>query len=334
MNLPSWLTGGFRPAQGLDDLPLMQRPEWLGGGIDPSLLYEPKGESAPSTVARRPAPRKGQADRPRSPWSQMSWGERLSIMGAAVKDLDPNGGGNLDRLQAMQRREAEQATEAQRRRAMAEAYQASFVNGQFDPRAFAARMGQLGETPSISEAIAIENAMAPKPDPVRLGDVDGNGVPDAFRQSDLDAYYANGGQSPFARMSPGGQPQGLPPIPEGFRPVNPTEAPATVGAAPQGFKSYGEIERFLADFSPGSRVTDRGRTQARQDYYYERGISPTRNSTHVNGLGTDYVPNLPFSQWEAEAERLRATRRFRRVRVETGRGRGQGTGPHIHLEPY
>jgi hypothetical protein len=117
----------------------------------------------------------------------------------------------------------------------------------------------------------------------------------------------------------------------------PTRAAPSGAATPQGqaFSGYGDLTSFLADFSPGSRVTSMGRSQAEQDALYRRGKTPTRNSTHVEGrgLGTDYVPQIPFDQWEQEAARLRATGRFRNVRIETGRGRNQGTGAHIHLEP-
>lgn len=128
-----------------------------------------------------------------------------------------------------------------------------------------------------------------------------------------------------------------PPPPPGFVIVNPNQAAPTGAATPQGqgFSNYGEITSFLTSQFPGARITSTSRPQSVQDDLYRRGKTPTRNSTHVEGrgLGTDFVPAVPFSQWPEIARQLEETGRFRRVRVESGQGRNQGTGAHIHLEP-
>ena len=276
--------------------------------------------------------------------------ERLQGLAAILQDL--NGGqGHFDRFQAGQAEHRQQAAEQERQARFREAYAASVgPDGQIDPALL-----QRNLAPFVSDIgdVAAVNGLGPKPERIMTGaDLNGDGAPDFAYESTI--RNALDGRTPI----PGQAAMQSPAV--GQRAVNrndpnapalvwngqawvaegsarPTEAAPTGAATPQGqrFGSYDEIGSFLAEFSPGSRITSMGRSQAVQDDLYNRGKTPTRNSTHVNGrgLGTDYVPRLPFDQWEQEAARLRATGRFRNVRIETGRGRNQGTGPHIHLEP-
>jgi len=197
------------------------------------------------------------------------------------------------------------------------------------------------------------NAPEPTPDRIMTGaDLNGDGIEDYALESVVRERLTSGQPRPGAPQSQG------PAV--GTRAVNPNDpnAPAMVwngsawepegsprptSAAPtgaatpqgQGFRNYGEITSFLTTQFPGARITSTSRPQAVQDDLYRRGKTPTRNSTHVEGrgLGTDFVPPVPFSQWPEIARQLEATGRFRRVRVESGQGRNQGTGAHIHLEP-
>ena len=287
---------------------------------------------------RRPGP----PTRPR--WREMDWGDRLTALGAIVGDLDPRAQGQnfagfrqeyAGRGQEDIARQQAQA-QLERQQAFREAYAASLdENGNIDPaklqRNLAPFITDLGDITAL-------NGLGPKPERIWTGDLNNDGANEIGYDSDVRAWLdAHRGMPGAQAGQPQAAPQGLPPLPPGLTLVNPNQAAPSGAATPQGqgFASYGEITSFLSDFSPGARVTSMGRSQAVQDDLYRRGKTPTRNSTHVEGrgLGTDYVPQLPFGQWEQEAARLRATGRFRNVRIETGKGRNQGTGPHIHLEP-
>ena len=115
----------------------------------------------------------------------------------------------------------------------------------------------------------------------------------------------------------------------------PTSAAPVRAASPQGqgFGNYGDLRGFVSQQIPGARFTSGFRSQAEQDDLVRRGKTRATRSQHTYGMGQDFVPPVPMSQWPEIARQLEATGRFRTVLIETGKGRNQGTAPHIHLEP-
>lgn len=315
------------------------QPQPVPGSPDPAVTRQEGldgGHGNDGSRGRRPGP----PSKPR--WREMDWGDRLTALGAIVGDLDPRMQGQgyrafreeyAGRGQADLARQQAQA-QLERQQAFRDAYAASLdENGNIDPAKL-----QRNLAPFVSDIgdITALNGLGPKPERIMMGDFTGpdgvpDGVPDLGYESAVRARLGPPGGAPQA------QPQGLPPLPPGLTLVNPNQAAPVRAATPQGqgFSNYGEITSFLTSQFPGSRITSTSRPQSVQDDLYRRGKTPTRNSTHVEGrgLGTDFVPAVPFSQWPEVARQLEATGRFRRVRVESGQGRNQGTGAHIHLEP-
>jgi hypothetical protein len=121
-------------------------------------------------------------------------------------------------------------------------------------------------------------------------------------------------------------PQGQPAAPGAPR-AAPTSAPGG-----QGFTGYPDLQAFISEVAPGARFTSGYRDQATQDGLVRDGATRATRSAHTYGLGQDFVPDAPQSEWPAIAARLEESGRFKRVLIEHG-GRGQGTGPHIHVEP-
>lgn len=109
--------------------------------------------------------------------------------------------------------------------------------------------------------------------------------------------------------------------------------PGGVIGSGSGFGSRDDVLSFIAPIVGDFRPTSGARSREEQDALIARGATSAYNSAHVNGLGQDIVPSVPFDQWERIAQDLRETGRFSRVLVESGNGRNQGTGAHIHLEP-
>lgn len=292
----------------------------------------------------------------------LDFGQRLTRFGAELQDISDGGQRAAAINQRMEAQRQQQAASARQQQASA-AFQAALrPDGSFDGRAYLSAMAQAGQAPEMSDIAAaermgqdqivegpdgiyritpdgrserIQDYPTPRPK-IYNGDINGDGVNDIALEDDVYRMLGVGGPQ---GQSPMRAPQGQePPPPPGFSIIRPNQAASPTGAVAatgQGFTNYGQIEGFLTEMFPGSRITGKGRSQAVQDDFVRRGLSPTRNSTHVEGrgLGTDFVPPVPFDQWNDYAERLRSTGRFRRVRVETGRGRNQGTGAHIHLEP-
>lgn len=249
------------------------------------------------------------------------------------------------RGEARQQQEAARAQQAARIEAFREAVD---DQGRFNPQAYFAAHDRLGIAIDPDDFDKILKGQPPVfADDVTVGGIrfrpgqDGSYTevardntpdwrlgPDRDRDGIDDWYNANPSPSP----RPGTPTPNAPPPPPGFVIDRPTNAPATVGAAPQGFRDRSEMVGFVQQRYPG-RPTSGYRTQAEQDALVRRGVTSATRSAHTYAEGQDFVPDVPMSEWPRIKAELEATGRFRSVRIETGQGRNQGTGAHIHLEP-
>lgn len=292
---------------------------------------------------------------PRAPGRRFNAGDILAGIGAAASELN----GNPGAINAW-RASREARGEAERQRA-AQAERAARIQGiadelglegrerlafEIDPEKWISEFGQPAAPQTIEGPDGIYERTAegwqrvadyPPPLPeLLIYDVDGNGADDITTKAEAYRRLGIGGQPRPGTPTPvPAQGEAVPPnLLQGAVPLNPTEAPATVGAAPQGFSNRNDMLGFVRQAIPGARPSSGYRTQAEQDALVARGVTRAKRSSHTYSGGQDIVPPGDPSTWGPYADQLRASGRFRKVIIETGRGRNQGTAPHIHLEPY
>jgi hypothetical protein len=306
----------------------------------------------PPAPAQAPAPPSPQRDRPGTPARRPSLWRALSsglVDGGIAAGMDREEA----RIAGLDARDAAANT----LRVRAEAFRASVgEDGQFNPQAYLRAHADAGIPIDPTDIKSLLETGRPNFNDVTVGNIryrvgedgqytevardstpDWRKGPDRNGDGEEDWFNANPGP-PASSPRPGTPPSSgiVPPeLLQGAKPLNPTSAAPSGAATPQGqrFGNRAELRDFVSQQIPGARFTSGYRTQAEQDALVRRGVTKATRSAHTYAGGQDIVPNLPFSQWEAEAERLRATGRFRKVIIETGVGRNQGTAPHIHLEP-
>lgn len=313
---------------------------------DPAIQTRERELAAPAGQPVAPAPAPAGSPRP-APRGRNGWRVLDGVLGG--RTISESMDYEDSRIEAAQQRAAAQA-QAQGR---VEAFQQAVDDrGNFDPRAYLMAHDRLGIPLDPADVKSIMETGRPVfADDVTVGGIrfrpgqDGSYTevardsrpdwqkgPDRNNDGEEDWFNANPSPQGAPRSNPPPVLTELPPTAV-VRPPRPTEAPATVGAAPQGFKDRNEVVGFVQQRYSG-RPTSGYRSQAEQDALVRRGVTRATRSSHTYANGQDFVPDVPQSEWPRIKAELEATGRFRRVIIETGRGRNQGTGAHIHLEPY